>query len=196
MNELPRIRTAEPHERASLIATAVLGFVADPMVRWTVPDASTYIEAMSEFFDAFGGRAFENGSAWVANDGQALAMWLPPGIEPDGERMVESITSRSDPDKVEEIFTVLGLMEQFHPKEDCWYLPVIGADPAYTGLGLGGMLMKTALERVDRDRLPAYLESSNPRNVSLYERHGFSVIGEIQHGSSPVMIPMLRPART
>jgi len=57
------------------------------------------------------------------------------------------------------------------------------------------MLMKTALERVDAEGLPAYLESSNARNVSLYERHGFEVIGEIQHGSSPSMLPMYRAAR-
>jgi len=57
------------------------------------------------------------------------------------------------------------------------------------------MLMKTALERVDAEGLPAYLESSNARNVSLYERHGFEVIGEIQHGSSPTMLPMYRAAR-
>lgn len=55
--------------------------------------------------------------------------------------------------------------------------------------------MKHALRRVDEDRLPAYLESSNPRNISLYERHGFEVVGEIQVGKSPVMTPMIRAAR-
>ena len=28
----------------------------------------------------------------------------------------------------------------------------------------------------------AYLESSNPRNIPLYERHGFEALGEIQVG--------------
>jgi hypothetical protein len=36
------------------------------------------------------------------------------------------------------------------------------------------------------------LESSNPKNISLYLRHGFEVIGEIQVGSSPVVTPMIR----
>ncbi|MEW6149322.1 MAG: N-acetyltransferase, partial [Pseudomonadota bacterium] len=42
--------------------------------------------------------------------------------------------------------------------------------------------------------IAAYLESSNPRNISLYKRHGFKIIGEIQHGTSPTMTPMLRTA--
>ena len=43
--------------------------------------------------------------------------------------------------------------------------------------------------------LPAYLESSNPANVPLYQRHGFEVLGEIQVGSSPPVFPMYRPPR-
>jgi ribosomal protein S18 acetylase RimI-like enzyme len=62
-------------------------------------------------------------------------------------------------------------------------------------LKIGAALMTEALKAVDRDGSIAYLESSNPRNISLYERFGFEVIGEIQSGSSPVVRPMLRKAR-
>jgi hypothetical protein len=41
----------------------------------------------------------------------------------------------------------------------------------------------------------AYLESSNLRNVPLYERHGFKVLGTIQAGGSPPITPMLRKPR-
>ena len=61
--------------------------------------------------------------------------------------------------------------------------------------GQGDALMSYALERCDRDRMPAYLESSNPRNIPFYERHGFERLGEIQVGSSPTLVPMLRRAR-
>jgi hypothetical protein len=56
-------------------------------------------------------------------------------------------------------------------------------------------LASYARRRCDEDHLPAYLESSNPRNVPLYERHGFTVIGAIQAGTSPTMYPMVRAAR-
>ena len=35
--------------------------------------------------------------------------------------------------------------------------------------------MRPILERCDRERIPAYLESSKERNVPLYERNGFRV---------------------
>lgn len=192
---IPEIAIARPEDRARLIQTAVLAFVTDPMARWISASAAAFLEATGNFFDAFGGAAFDHGTAWTANDGQAVALWLPPGTEPEGERMVGILQQFASPVGFEEMMVVLGQMEHFHPHEEHWYLPIIGCDPMYLGEGLGGMLMKTALERIDADGLPAYLESSNSRNVSLYERHGFEVIGEIQHGSSPVMLPMYRAAR-
>jgi ribosomal protein S18 acetylase RimI-like enzyme len=68
-------------------------------------------------------------------------------------------------------------------------------DPAHQGRGGGSALLRHALSRCDRDGDSAYLESSNPRNVTLYQRHGFEIIGKIQVGSSPTMLPMLRRPR-
>src|SRR5260370_4515182 len=80
----------------------------------------------------------------------------------------------------------------YHPKEPPWYLPLIGIDPARQGKGLGGALMRHATDICDRDGVLAYLESSNPRNIPLYERHGFGILGTIQAGGSPVITPLLR----
>ena len=55
--------------------------------------------------------------------------------------------------------------------------------------------MRHALAQCDGERKAAFLESSNPKNVSLYERHGFEVLGRIQVGASPILFPMLRKAR-
>ena len=41
----------------------------------------------------------------------------------------------------------------------------------------------------------ACLESSNPKNIPLYERHGFELLGTIQVGASPPIFPMLRKIR-
>ena len=69
-------------------------------------------------------------------------------------------------------------------------------DPTLQGRGYGSVSCTGLYRRYDQDGLyPAYLESSNPRNIPLYRRHGFEATGTIQVGSSPVMTPMLRPAR-
>ncbi len=120
------------------------------------------------------------------------ALWLPPGFGPDEETMI-ALVERTAPDAIKgDIYGVFEEMGKYHPTEPHWYLPLIGVDPSQQGKGIGSALMKHALISCDRDGTIAYLESSNPRNISLYKRHGFDVIGKIQVGSSPTMYPMLR----
>ncbi|WP_430427095.1 GNAT family N-acetyltransferase [Parasphingorhabdus sp.] len=195
MMMMPEVRIAKAEERAKLIQTLVLGFVTDPIARWIQKDASSYLAGMGPFFDGFGGRAFDHDSAFIANDGQAGALWLPPGVEPDSDAMDAAMGDTIDPALGADFGNMMEQVGECHPQEPHWYLPVIAADPAYIGLGLGGELMKHAMRRIDEDHVPAYLESSNPRNISLYKRHGFEVVREIQVGSSPVMTPMVRAAR-
>jgi ribosomal protein S18 acetylase RimI-like enzyme len=86
-------------------------------------------------------------------------------------------------------------MARYHPDGPHWYLPMIGVDPARQGRGYGAALMRHATQIFDRDGAVAYLESSNARNIPLYQRHGFEVLGTVQVGSSPEIVPMLRMPR-
>ncbi len=94
-----------------------------------------------------------------------------------------------------DIGAAFGEMTKYHPREPHWYLPLIGVDPAYQGKGHGHALMAHVLARCDRERMPTYLESTNPRNMSLYLRHGFEPLGTIRIGSAPPLVPMLRRSR-
>ena len=89
-------------------------------------------------------------------------------------------------------FELIQQMEQHHPKTPHWYLPFVGVEPMQQNRGLGALLLRPILERCDHERLPAYLESTNPRNVPFYESLGFRGIGMIQSGTSPTIVPMLR----
>jgi GNAT superfamily N-acetyltransferase len=131
----------------------------------------------------------------LADGGKAAAMWLPPGVQPDVEHLA-AITERYAPaDRLPDMMAVFEQMDRFHPHDPCWFLPLIGVDPIFQGRGYGSALLRYALERCDRDGVPAYLESSNERNIPLYERHGFVAMGVIQAGRSPKLVPMLRQPR-
>ena len=82
----------------------------------------------------------------------------------------------------------------YHP-DDAWYLAFIGGDLSKQGLGVGSFILKEALKTIDERGERAYLESSNPRNMSLYERHGFESMGKVQIGDSPPAHPMIREPR-
>ncbi|HZI78032.1 MAG TPA: N-acetyltransferase [Vicinamibacterales bacterium] len=190
-----KVWIATIRDRKSVVDVVTLGFSSDPMTRWTLPNPAQYLAVMPEIADAFGGKAFEHGSVYCVDDFSGAALWLPPGIEPDSERLGALIARHAPAPVLEDVGGVLEQMAAYHPHEPHWYLPLIAVDPACQGRGLGGALLKRALARCDADRLPAYLESSNPRNITLYQRNGFEILGRIQAGSSPVVTPMLRTSR-
>ena len=189
------IKKALPTDQASAIGVLTLAFSGDPMARWSLPDPAKYLEIFSLIARAFGGSAFEKGTAYVANGFTGAALWLPPGAGPDEESLKRLFDENTGDDIKMDMQEIFEQMEKSHPTEPHWYLPMIGVDPAHQGAGVGSALMTEGLKAVDRDGLIAYLESSNPKNIPLYQRFGFEVIGEIQSGSSPVLRPMLRKAR-
>lgn len=189
------VRSASRDEESAVSALITLAFAADPMARWSLRDPQTYLAAMPELIRAFGSAAYDSDSTYVSDGFGGAAMWLPPGEEPDIETLDRLIQTHADPAILSDVGAVFEAMAHYHPEAPHWYLPLIGVDPARQGQGIGGALMRHALARCDRDGVAAYLESSNPQNIPLYRRHGFEILGTIQFGSSPVLTPMLRPAR-
>lgn len=189
------IKTALAPDQTGVIGVLALAFSVDPMARWSLPDPAKYLATFPLITKAFGGSAFEKGTAYMANGFSGAALWLPPGIGSDEESLKRLFDENTGDDIKEDMQYIFEEMGKFHPTEPHWYLPMIGVDPVHQGAGIGSALMTEALKAVDRDGSVAYLESSNPRNISLYQRHGFEVIGEIQSGNSPVLRPMLRKAR-
>ena len=120
--------------------------------------------------------------ARVTEGVRAAALWLPPDVEPDHAAMGALMEESLRPEIAEDLGSVMKSMAEHHPNQPHWYLPLIAADPNWIGQGLGALLMKHALRRCDEEGIPAYLESSNPRNISLYERLGFNIVGKIQCG--------------
>ena len=189
------VRPGTPQDADAIVGVITLAFSADPIARWSLPNPRAYLEVMPLVVRAFGERAFDSQSAYCVDGFRGAALWLAPGAEPDGERLASLFQEHAPADVVPDLMKVFEQMGQFHPHEPHWYLPLIGVDPACQGQGHGAALMRHALERSDRDGVPAYLESSNPRNISLYLRHGFEIMGEIQVGASPRMVPMFRKPR-
>jgi GNAT superfamily N-acetyltransferase len=183
------------NDKERALDTLVLAFAADPVERWLYPESRQYLACFPAFLAAFGGRAFAEETVWALPDYSAVALWLPPGTEADGDAIVAVLTETVGRERHEDTFSVLGLMDEAHPRFPHWYLPWLGVDPAVQGRGLGGELIERCLEIVDEDHLPAYLETPSPRTIPFYKRYGFEITGEAQAGACPPVTLMLRTAR-
>jgi len=185
------LQSATADETAAVFAILTLAFSEDPATRWTWPDPQAYLEAFPRFAMAFGGAAFGKGSALRVGSAGA-ALWLPPGTGPDEAALNDLMMRTADAATAIDGPQLMQQMASYHPKEPHWYLPLLGVDPAQQSKGVGSALLRHVTEICDREGVPAYLESSNPRNIPLYQRHGFEIVGRAQSGQSPVITPMLR----
>jgi GNAT superfamily N-acetyltransferase len=191
----PVIRTVAPDEQARALSLQTLAFDADPIMRWLWPEPHAYVTSFPSFVRGFGGGAFANATAHVTEDFLGGALWLPPGVGPDEAALVALLQASVPESKGAAVFQMLGEIGESHPLEPHWHLAFIGVDPTRRGKGMGAALLRHALRHVDAQGLHAYLESSNPANLTLYQRHGFEIVREVRAGDSPPVFPMIRPPR-
>ena len=189
------IRTVEQAERRRATNIQLLAFASDPVIRWLWPEPDAFVRHFPELVHAFGGRAFDNRAAHVTEDYRGGTLWLPPGVGPDDDAMEALARDTVSEPARSELRSIFEQMSESAPQGPHWHLAFIGVDPFWHGKGIGSALLSHALERIDEEGSQAYLESSNPRNLSLYQRHGFEVIREIKVGGAPPLFPMLRSSR-
>src|ERR1700759_3220128 len=104
MSELA-VTPIEADQQAAALDTLVLAFAADPVERWLYPQAERYLRDFRRFLVAFGGRAFAEGTAWKIGPCSAVALWLPPGAEPDGDLLIGTLTDTVAADPQETLFS-------------------------------------------------------------------------------------------
>ena len=183
-------------------AGAVLGraFLEDPVFGWLVRGADREAR-LTRMFTTFAQSAARTPGAelLVLPERTAAAIWRPPGGWRSGLRDVLR-TARPLAAAVRggvlRGLRLESVVERHHLCEPHWYLEALGAVPEARGTGVGPRVVQPVLDRCDAERLPAYLESSNPRNWSFYERLGF-VRGTplpVPPGC-PVLLPMRREPR-
>jgi GNAT superfamily N-acetyltransferase len=190
--EASRLFDANREDRAKTWATLLSAFRADPVERWLYPDEHDYDEFFPAFLAAFGGEAFTHDTVWRLGDFAAVALWLSPTAEPDGNEIVRVLMTTVDESRHRDTMAAIDQMDAAHPRYPHWYLPWFGVDARLQGTGLGGTLMAECLRVVDETELPAYLETPNPRTVTFYERYGFRVTGSTHTADCPPITFMLR----
>jgi ribosomal protein S18 acetylase RimI-like enzyme len=189
------LTTVRPVDGPRAIATLVAAFETDPVLRWFFPEPDLYREHFPSVLQLFGGEDLATATVDCTTAYEGAAIWLAPDAEIDEEAVGGLVEQAVAAERLEDVFAFLGQMDEHHLREEHWYLPFIGVDPAHQGQGHGSTLLRQALGRCDRDQLPAYLEASTPRNRALYERHGFVVTAEIRVADSPPLWPMRRLPR-
>jgi len=200
IDDAVRRATLDDVPRMARLFTAV--FASDPVFRWLTRAGRSRHAALERFFlRILKSRTLPHGETWLAANGLAAAAWIPP-YSPlsspsilDDLRMLPTILRLTGLPRLARGAAMAAAMAEGHPDQPCFYLAFIAVAPRLQGAGLGSLLLERTLARVDAAQAGAYLENSNPRNLKLYERAGFSVTREIiARRDAPPLFAMWRPA--
>jgi ribosomal protein S18 acetylase RimI-like enzyme len=198
-------KTEQTVRRATREDSALLGevladaFAEDPVFEWLIDPALRNRDQRMRMFFTSMARTYlrQKKPCYLAGDGSAAAMWAAPGkwAFPISEMAIEAAPQTAAfGRRLQRALRTQLQVESHHPKTPKhWYLGYLGARQARQGQGLGSRLLREVLAKADADGIPAYLESSNERNVPLYERHGFKVTSELRAlGKGPQIYLMWR----
>lgn len=177
------VRRATDEDVPALAGLLARAFTADPPFHWVIRDDATRLARLTTLFElAISGVFLPKGEIHVTLDGAGAALWEPrpdpTAADDDPSEFGEMLAAAGYlAEEVDRMQTYLGLMHDVHPDDPPhWYLGILGVDLARQGQGIGSAVMRPMLDRADAEGLACYLDSSNIKNVPLYERHGFRVV--------------------
>ena len=180
------MREAGAADTGKVLATLSSAFRDDPVWSWVAPDPASRSTIQEALFAPSVEAAIVRGTLWVTNDVEAAAVYVPPG-ESETLYEVDPATGESvwapglgmlgeHAGVVSELFD---LFERTRPSTpEHFYLSLLGTHEDHRGRGIGMALLRETLTLVDRQRRPAYLESTNPGNDARYRSVGFTDFGE------------------
>jgi GNAT superfamily N-acetyltransferase len=171
-------------------------FMHDPTWSWAFPNPV----ARKVFWRLCIDGALRYSWVFKTNGFEAVSVWIPPNetefLPEDEERL---------PDLVKELvgvraIEVMELLQRFGDAHPCnqphYYLSLLGTESRHRGHGLGMALLKENLVRIDLEQMPAYLESSNPKNNQRYESVGFVPVVSFQApNNGPTITGMWRQGK-
>ncbi len=199
MRDVSDVRIAVAGDRTALAATLAEAFGEDPVWCWMVPPMGRH-ERLERIFGALLRYAIPRGHVYTTADRPAVTMWAPPRqwqLPTAAVARAALPLLRATGSRLPRLLGRMGEIDRLHERQppEHWYLEFIGTTDAARGTGLGSLLLDDALTRFDEAGLPAYLESSNERNLSFYRRHGFTVTGEPPMRSGPPQWTLWRDPR-
>ncbi|HEU4400522.1 MAG TPA: GNAT family N-acetyltransferase [Candidatus Polarisedimenticolia bacterium] len=174
-------RRATDQDLEAVTETLTLAFADDPVWGgWAFPDRGHATEQRRAFFGLWLKSSLRNRWLRVTERCKAVAAWFPPGVvESTGEEarrlvfMAENLLGGH----AGVFLKGADLFEASHPRDRThYYLSLLGTHDNHRGKGLGMGLLRENLALIDAENMPSYLESTNPGNLSRYERLGFAKI--------------------
>ena len=128
---------------------------------------------------------------WLAGDCAAIAVWVPPDVEPLASKA--SLLAATFGERAASVERLFAQYEAARPSDrPHHYLTLLATHPDHRGSGLGMRLLRHTLACVDRERMPACLAVNDAEQEARYARVGFATIDSFLAGGEHRVATMWR----
>jgi GNAT superfamily N-acetyltransferase len=184
----PGVRLATSADHHRFVDTLVAAFAADPFFRALWPGDALYRDAAREWFELDVAQLAARGSLWSTDDDAGIAVGIPPGVDVAGPGEYDELQALVDrtagPVGARAMATLEAAdalaAERAGLGRPHWTCVYVAVRPERQGRGLGRALLGPMLDAADRQGDPTTLASTNPRNLTFYERLGFRTLAIVQ----------------
>lgn len=181
----PVIRPAHRDEISTLAGVLARAFDQYTWTRWSVP-AEGYSRRLVELQDLYLRYALGEGTVLAESALGGVVALLPPAAPAPSYQMQVRVAELHG-DRLADVASA----DLPTVPEGWWTLETLGVLPERQGAGLGGALIRAGLDAVSgRGGEGVALETSDLRNVSLYERAGFTVRATTRVDQGPTVYSM------
>lgn len=175
-------RSATTRDVDSVARCIALAFASDPVWEPALRRRDGRTDHLEPYWRRFVAAAVDQGTAFMTEGGEAVAVWVPPGGDELPAAEVQALDvfldENLDASAVAAMHALYGRFEASRaPLDRHYYLSLLATHPDHRGRGVGQALLAANLAAWDGAGVPAYLESTNPANDHRYERAGFRSIG-------------------
>lgn len=184
--------------------TLAEAFDGDPVWDWIFGQPQPEVGLRATFWAQYVRSAVAAGASRVADDGEAVTLWLPPGapeLLAEDEARADQLAAQVLGARWPLMAKLYEMFDRHRPEQEHQYLDIFATAPAARGRGVGMALLRADLAELDLVGRPAYLESSNPANLARYESVGFrrlerfTLPGDVLDSDGPTVDTMWRDPR-
>ena len=196
------LASSQAEQGAELLARV---FQHDPMIQYLLAEKATMLDKAVRLYRAAIRMGLLYGEVYTTPAMDGVAIWVSPGktdfsfgqMLRSGFLMAVLSMGLAPLGRFMGSANYVLTFEKQVITRPRWLLLFLGVEPSRQGKGLGGVLMEPVLARADAEGVPCYLESSNERNLTFYERYGFEVAaqGQIPKGGPPMWFMLREPGQ-
>lgn len=194
LNNLLRLEKSQVRAASEVLSRA---FHDDPLFSSFIPDPLQrkkklhyLLETMVHYSVSYGevyatSPNFEGVAVWLPFDKVEMTLWR--GIRNGGLSIIFNLGLRSTFRQLS-VSDLMSSRHKRHITSPHWYLYLLGVEPELQGKGYASKLVKAMLDRTDHEGLACYLDNTNEKNLTMYQRYGFRVIEEYEVPKTGVSI--------